>query len=148
MVPASKDDIPFLAMHSRTADVDELLASAGATPTEAMEQGLEHSVQTWTGLIDGVPCCMFGVAKVDWSDEIAACWMVGTDAVDRHPMAFLRGSRMAFAEMLKLYPTLCNYVDARHSKAIQWLSWLGAEIREAQAYGVAGLPFHYFEIRR
>lgn len=147
MVPASIHDIPFLAANAREADAAELMAVCGMTPEEAMTQGLENSIQAWTGLIDGVPCCMFGVARVDWSNEMGACWMTGTDLIDRHPLVFLRGSRVAFGEMLKLFPALCNYVDSRHSKAIQWLRWLGAEIREPQAYGLAGLPFHFFKIR-
>ena len=146
--PATPDVIPFLAERARQSDIDELQAAAGITPTEAMAGGLRESIKTWTGYLDGIPCCMFGVAQVDVADQIGACWMTGTDLIDLHPRAFLEGSRKAFAEMLTIHPTLINYADARHSKALRWLRWLGAEINEAHPYGVEGLPFHFFQVRR
>ena len=146
--PATPDVIPFLAERARQSDIDELQAAAGLTPAEAMSGGLCESTKTWTGYLNGIPCCMFGVAPVDGADEIGACWMTGTDLIERHPRAFLEGSRRAFREMLEVYPTLINYVDARHSKALRWLRWLGAEVNEARPYGVEGLPFHFFQVRR
>ena len=146
--PATPDVIPFLAERVRQSDVDELQAAAGMTPAEAMAGGLCESIKAWTGYLNGIPCCMFGVAPVEGSSEIGACWMTGTALVERHPRAFLEGSRLAFREMLKLRPTLINYVDARHKKALHWLRWLGAEIAEAEPYGVEGRPFHFFQVRR
>lgn len=146
--PATPDVIPFLAERVRQSDIDELQAAAGVTPSEAMAGGLCESIQTWIGYLNGIPCCMFGVAPVEGSDELGACWMTGTELVERHPRAFLEGSRLAFREMLQIRPTLINYVDARHSKALRWLRWLGAEIAEARPYGVEGRPFHFFQVRR
>lgn len=145
---ATAADIRFIADHARESDVAELLAVAGATPEEAMRLGLEESVAAWTGKLHGIPCCMFGVGPYQWADDHGVCWMVGTDLIDLYPKTFLRGSIKAFAEMHKLFPILCNHVDARHEKAINWLQWAGAEIAEPAPYGVAGLPFRYFQIRR
>jgi hypothetical protein len=146
--PASADDIAFISEHARQSDRDELMAVAGATPEDLMRAGMKDSVAAWTGRLNGVPCCMFGVNRVDWSRTHGVCWMVGTDTIDRFPRVFLEGSLGAFQEMLTLFPVLCNYVDARHTKAIKWLEWAGAEISKPIAYGLAGLPFHFFQIRR
>ena len=146
-VPATAEDIPFLAAHARQADCDELWASARMTPAEAMEYGLNHSEECWVGKIHGEPVCMFGVALCDWSTAYGAAWMVGTDGIDAHPAAFLKGSRAAIARMLHVRPVLCNFVDARHEKAIRWLKLLGATFQAARPYGEANLPFHFFELR-
>jgi len=140
--------IPFLASRARVSDVQEIKAVVGMTPLEALTISLKGSAITWTGYLDGVPCCLFGVGPAEGDPSVGVCWMIGTDDVERYPLAFLKASRRAFAMMLSRFPVLVNCVDARHEKAIRWLRWLGAEIHPAEPYGVAGLPFHFFRVRR
>lgn len=148
MVPAKREDIDVIAANARQSDIDELYATGRVTPREAMEWGFDHSVRCWTGYLGEEPVCMFGVAPTYWSHVTGAAWMVGTTRIDRHPKAFLKGSRAAMVEMLSLYPLLVNFVDCRHTKAIKWLEKLGATFQDPQPYGVLGLPFLFFEIRR
>lgn len=146
--PASPEVIPFLAANVRESDRREIQAVVGLSPMQALSASLNDSERAWTGYLNGEPCCMFGVGPAEGDPKIGVVWMIGTDAIDRHPLAFLKGSRVAFREMLTMFPTLINAVDARHAKALRWLRWLGAEIGEAQPYGVEGLPFHFFRVRR
>jgi len=46
------------------------------------------------------------------------------------------------------YSHLENWVDARNTKAINWLRWLGFTVHDPVPFGVAGLPFHRFDMRR
>src|SRR3546814_3570757 len=62
--PATESDIDVILADIRPADVAEMTA-LGTTPERAMRQGLARSDWTATGLLDGVPVCMFGVAPVN-----------------------------------------------------------------------------------
>ena len=42
---------------------------------------------------------------------------------------------------------LINYTDARYTKALRWLRWLGFHMHEAVPYGVNGELFHPMTLR-
>lgn len=144
--PSTKEDIYAIASHVRPADTDELYASAGSTPTEAMIFGLEQGEETYTGLIDDVPVCMWGVALESLIGNVGMPWMVATTMADKHAMTFLRHCREDVTGVLSKYKKLFNYVDARNTKAIAWLKWLGFAIEEPAPYGVLNMPFHRFSL--
>jgi hypothetical protein len=74
--------------------------------------------------------------------------MLTTTVVDRRPIAFWRGCRPQLASLLKAYDTLVNAIDARHRKALGWGRRLGFRLEAAAPFGVAGLPFHRFRVRK
>lgn len=131
----------------RQADIEELWASNHVSPAYALTHGIRCSSAAWTGMVDGQPVCVFGVAPASLLGSIGVPWMVGTYEIDRHAKAFLRRNKAYVERMSALYNYLVNYVDARNTRAIAWLKWLGFTLNEAQPYGVEGLPFHRFEMR-
>lgn len=150
VVPALPEHIPALVPNIRQADIDEMEAGYSLTPQKAMEIGLKHSSQCWVGLVDGEPIAMAGVNAPSVLSDTAYPWMLGTHHLDREDVkiGFLIQSRKILRTMLQVYAHLENHVDARNTKAIAWLKWLGFTMDEAKPYGPAGLPFHHFEIRR
>lgn len=132
----------------RPEDESELWAAASKTPLQVLLQGLKESHEAWVGLADGVPFCMVGVAPRSILGSTGVPWMVGTVALDRHAKAFLRACRPVLQEMLGRYEHLENWVDARNSRAIRWLWWMGFDVGPTEPYGWMGLPFHHFEMRR
>ncbi len=146
-VEALPEHVDYLAENAREADIAELWATNHVTPKEALLHGLNIS-RCWTGRLYGEPVCMFGFTPVEWGENVAAVWMVGTKKIDEKPLTFLKGSRSAVDFMLSQKPVLVNYVDDRHKKAIRWLRNLGAEIFEPVEYGIDKLPFHFFQIVR
>ena len=90
IIPASADHIPAIAAHVREADRAELWAASCSTPEQALARSLGASRLAWTGTIDGVPVCMFGVAPASILGDVGRPWMIGTDHLDRHPFVFLR----------------------------------------------------------
>lgn len=146
--PATVEHMEHVACHAREADVEELSAAGGFTPLEAMIVGKKWSVECWCGLADGVPICVFGVSSASPLSDTGYPWMVGTDHLDSLAAGFLRRSRGVVKDMLSRYKLLYNYVDARNTRAIRWLRWLGFTIMDTEPYGVCGLPFHRFEMRR
>jgi hypothetical protein len=147
VVPASIDHIESMLPHIREADIVELWAANRVTPEDALLIGIGISTEAWTGLIDGKPVCIFGVAPASMLGGIGVPWMVGTADIDKHAKAFLRRCKSYVKQMLRLYNYLVNYVDSRNTRAIAWLRWLGFTIYDAAPYGFDQAPFHRFEMR-
>lgn len=149
IIPATHDHIAAIGKMVRAADRDELRASTNHSPEEAMEAGLAYSDQAMTGLIDGVPVCMWGVVRESLVMNMGVPWMVATSLLDKNAATFLRHCKGPVLAMLGDYDTLINHVDARNVKAIRWLKWLGFKVeREPVEYGVEKLPFHRFSMSR
>lgn len=148
IVPAKAEHIAAIAANVRAADRAELWASSCSAPGDVLKRGLSVSAKTWTGMIDGVPVCMFGVAPASVMAGAGRPWMVGTDMLDRYPRTFLRRCRPMVYEMLDMFPYLENYVDFRNTRAIEWLRWLGFSFSEPELIGPFRLPFLRFYMMR
>lgn len=138
----------FIATHAREADVTELLASSGSTPLQAMQAGMKDTTNVYTGLLDGVPVCMFGARAFSVLGGMGCAWMIGSRALDgyRVQRALLRISLEVVDALQAEYPRLLyNFVDERNHKAIRWLRWLGFKFAAPIPIGVNGemfIPFH------
>lgn len=140
---AEFEDAALIASNARAADVVEL-AALGTDPETAMYKGLTVSTHVWTGLVDGAPVCMFGVAPRSVVTGRGCPWMVGSSLLDRYAVTFIRRCGAQVQMMRDSYNLLENHVDARNELAIRWLMWLGFTIEPAAPYGVNGEPFHRF----
>lgn len=148
IVPTTEDHIEFVAEHMREDDINEVYASSGLSPYVALRFSCKMSDPCYTGTADDEPVCIFGVVPKSMLSDTGVPWLLGTDAVSRHARAFLRRNKKVVKQWRERFELLENYVDARNKKSIAWLEWLGFEIHPAKPYGVQGLPFHYFEMRR
>lgn len=97
--------------------------------------------------LDGRLICLFGYIPRSMMSDVAYPWMVASDEIARIPGILTRQARGYCSAVLGEYPVLFNYVDARNDRSIEWLSRLGFSISPAEPFGVAGLPFHRFEMR-
>lgn len=140
--PAVASDIDAMLPHIRAADVDEM-AALGKTAEEAMRGGLAAGDWTMTGLVDGVPVCMFGVAPLSVLNGIGAPWMLATDGLEAAQVPFLRTCRPVVRAMRDSYPRLLNIVDERNTVARRWLRWLGFrfDLDAVKFNGQTFLPF-------
>lgn len=151
LVPATREHAQAIAANARDADRDELWASSRSEPLDAMLRGLEGTPRAWVGMYDGEPACMFGAWPFSALGGIAAAWMIGSRVLEGHgaQRALLRVSKPVVAYMRDQYPELLyNFVDERNTSAIRWLRWLGFEFAEAIPYGVDGLPFLPFYMKK
>lgn len=144
--PLTIQDIPLIEDNARQADIDEMEAASGWTISEALEYALRVSIQPSVIVINGEIVAALG--DCPHSDDVGIPWLISTTAMDRHPRAFLRVCQQLVLGMSERHKTLLNFVDARNTRAIRWLQWLGFQIGPAQPYGVAGLPFHQFILQR
>lgn len=129
----------------RQADRDEVAAASGKTPAEALVYSLRKSSVAYTALVNGVPEVMFGVGDINILAGVGAPWLLGTEAVERHYVAFLRGSVKWRNQLLRRYPVMRNFVDDRNRAAKRWLKWLGFTLSDPVEMN--GHAFRLFELR-
>ena len=136
-----------MAPQVRKADADECWAAAHKTPIESLIGGLQASEKCFTVLHEDRPIAMFGVvargpASPDFP-RIGIVWMLGTDEVIDLWRAFGRWSKVWLGEVAYGYDALMNYVDARNTRHLRWLHWLGFEtVKVHNGHGPEKLPFH------
>lgn len=147
-MPAQPEHVAQIAANVREADKQEFAANY-RTATQVMEAGLRLSTKAYTGLVNDIPVCMFGVAPVSaFMPDHGRPWMVGTTLLDEYAVLFLRRCKPQVKEMKSLYPVLSNYVAQANVKAIEWLKWLGFTVSEIPVLsGLRGIPFLHFELR-
>lgn len=148
IVRAVRDgDAEAIAANLRTADVEEIHGLIGRRDCVAvMREAAGQSTLLWTIEVDGEPAGLFGVAP---AGDIGAPWMLGTPALERAPKQLTKLGRAYVHLMSDKYATLLNYVDARSLKSVYWLACLGFTVqKETEPYGVFGLPFHRFGMKR
>ncbi|WCE04424.1 hypothetical protein [Pseudoxanthomonas sp. JBR18] len=147
IVAATEAHIEAIAATPRPADVAELWASCRVTPEQAMRQGLTVSRHAYTGLIDGVPVCMFGIAPYSILSSKGSPWMIGSTGLQPASVQkeLVRLSRPVVEFMQDQFPEmLFNLVDDRNTAAKRWLRWLGFTLIDPITYGPDALPFRPF----
>jgi quercetin dioxygenase-like cupin family protein len=144
IVQAEICHIALIVKDMRQADVDEF-ACLGMTPETAMTLSLKDATEAWTGLIDGVPVCMFGVSPSHLLTPLRGYpWMMGTHHLEQHAPLFLRRCKKQVARMQKLYPVLENWIAKSNTIAVMWLEWLGFELLESRPFGPSNAIFIKF----
>jgi hypothetical protein len=138
--------VAYVANRMRAADKDEVLASSGLAPFQALMQSVAVSDMLWTGFNTDAPICVFGVRTESFMEGIGIPWMLGTDEMSVCKRDIVLKSTVIVESMLTRYRRLHNYVDARNKASIRWLRWLGFTIYDPVPYGMSQLPFHKFEM--
>lgn len=111
----------------RPADAAEMRA-LGHEPEAALRESLRVATWSVTGLCDGVPVCLFGVAPTVALAGVGAPWMFATNGLARVRRPFVEACRPVVDVMLQDYPRLQNLVHAENRGVLRWLRWLGFEI--------------------
>lgn len=145
IIEAIAEHVDIVASRVREADAREF-ASLLLSPKRALRISLRTSLAAWTGTVDGVPVCMFGVSPGEMME--GRPWLIGTADLDKFAVIFLRRCRLQVERMLQIMPVLVNYVSADNVRAIEWLTWLGFTIEAPIPWGPRGALFHRFSMRR
>jgi hypothetical protein len=148
IVDATRAHALELAPKVRQEDAAEVKASGGYEPLQALELALDASVLSMTLLIDGKVAAMFGVAKATHEVGVGYPWLLSSAAVKHHQKAFFKLSGPAVEQLLAIFPTLVQYVDARYVAALRWLKRLGFELQPPIIFGVEKRPFVPVVLRR
>ena len=119
---ALKPEHSAIVPHLRKADLDEIKLLSGLPPDTAVAYSVAASERGFAVFCDGELCAVFGVSG-------GVIWLVGSDTISEHPIAFYRLSRPFFLNLRKGYKRLENFVDARNFLSLRWLKWLGFNVQ-------------------
>lgn len=140
---ATVEDAFEMAPRMRKADAEEVRASGGYTPIEALLESIRLSGTTArTTRYDGEIMGIWGVMHTSLITREGIPWLLTSDVVDRRPKEFFKICRDEVQSLRRQYDVLTNRIDARYVAALRWARKLGFEVEDqATAFGVSGLPF-------
>lgn len=141
--PATEQDAYEMAPNMRSQDAEEVMASHGWTPLEALVNSYNGS-QECNSIIheDGDVVGMFGVSD---QGAFAMPWLLGANKMLDTKIEFVPQAIEWVDRMSVQYPLLFNFVHKENKVAIRWLKSLGFEfIKEIEDYGVGKEPFIQF----
>lgn len=142
--PATLADVQWLAPRLRGDDVREIRAASGQTPLEALTGAYHASSTCYAIEFHGELAALFGAAPTP-DPTLGSVWLLGSDAVERNAIRFLRESRQWIDRLHESYPILFNYVDARNTLHLKWLKWIGCVFLDRiDGHGHEGRPFYEF----
>jgi hypothetical protein len=116
-----------LNMQLRPEDKEELKASTGLEPREALSLSIANSKITWVVIHKEKIAAIFGLGESQLSN-VGVPWLLATEQFTEFSFKFARHCREVFKVMKSYYPILINYVYSLNSQTIQWLVWLGFRI--------------------
>ena len=94
----------------------------------------------------GNPMGMWGIIKQP--NNSGQVWMLGCKNMledTRDKSEFLRQSRIELKKLHKEFPVLFNYIDARNTVHLRWLTFMGFTIiKKHETFGYEGRPFYEF----
>ena len=113
----------------READVLEV-AGLGQTPEQAITQSFYDSDMVWLAYFEGRPAALIGVGRVSVMGNQGTPWFLTSNVMNEWgaKRALLKYSPVFIQDFLDNYDILVNYVDAKYTKALTWLKWLGFTI--------------------
>lgn len=129
---AAGEDIEYLAARIKDDHAREV-AEGGLMPPDAMRKSFAHSVEAWVATAAGKPFFAMGVEPAGMITASAVAWMLGTDEIDRHPVATLRAARWGIGRAYEITgaASMEQWIPSWYRKGIDFVvRGLGFEARE------------------
>ncbi len=142
IIPATVHHALDLAPRIRRDDKWEVMCSSGLNSVDALTQSIQFSEMCWTALLDGRPEICWGVCKFPPNPSMGIVWLLSSEEMYKIPGRFVRESHTYVDKMLKVFPTLFNYVYVGNMPSRKWLENMGfAASERIEEYGVGKQPF-------
>jgi hypothetical protein len=142
--PARAGDAERLVADLRRADLLEVGAACGPDVLAVVVEAIARTPRCIAADHGGALLFVGGVVPL--GGGVGSPWMLGTNALRRHPVSLTRLARRYLQHAMQTTPHLVNFVDQRNTRSVRWLGGLGFTLFPAEPYGVEGLPFHRFEM--
>lgn len=116
-----------LNMKLREQDIEEVKASNGLAPVEALKISLDVSDKIWVARYKDKIIAVFGRAIHPEDSRVGIAWLLGTDELSQCRKSFMKYS---YAMVQKDFYTdgvelLMNFVSRKNFDSMKWLAWLG-----------------------
>jgi len=123
---ATRIDAHDLTPRLRESDVTEIRRASGMDAAAALDYSVEVSDpdMCWAATLDDRVEVLFGVNEIH-PYRLGGIWMLGSDAIERHPRSFWVHCIRYLNIMHTRYPGLMNFVDVEHESANRWIRKLG-----------------------
>lgn len=121
---ATPGDAAYVGSRLRAEDAAEVLLF-GLDGVEAIQRSMDDSIASECLLVDGEPAAVLGFAMPDLMSGTGTPWILTTPAVEKYPTAFARATKRILNRAFDVAQRLENVTDARYTKAIAWIEWLG-----------------------
>ena len=142
--PATIKDAIQLAPKVRKADREEIRASNGISPLEALVTpfSIDKSKNyTIVGTFNEGVIGMFGACPTK-DTAYGVAWLISSEDLFKHTKQFMKECPYWISQMGNGYEYLYNWIDRRNWKSMKWLQFLGFEPKdEMKQYGAGKLPF-------
>ena len=142
--PAILADALQLAPKMRIADREEIRASNGSSPLEALVIPFTYKKARSYTIIGTAKEGVIGMfADAPTKDpEYGIAWLLSSEDLFKHTKQFIKECPYWVSQMSEGYTYIYNWVDRRNWKSLKWLQFLGFEAKEEiKQYGVGKLPF-------
>lgn len=132
--PATIDDARYVGVRLREGDALEC-EMFGVDGARAIDVGIEASIASECLILDGEPAAVYGLQIDDLMAGTGQPWILTTEVVERHRIAYARAVRAMINRAFAMVDRLENVVDARYTRAIALLEWLGFTV-EPECSGI------------
>ncbi len=144
---AGIDDVNYIADNLRESDMNELIAARGQGIDihEIVETAWRLSVLCWVAVNDEQePIMIWGATPVDATHGLGSPWLLGTEEIYKYGKVLLHEIPAYVTKLHEKFPCLINRIDARNTKTIKWLQYLGFSVEDPVPHGPYGMPFRFF----
>lgn len=144
-MPVDDALIAEVVANVRPEDKLEFECLRGLTVEQELRESVALTAEPRAFIVGGRVAAMFGDIKHD--ERTGVPWLISTTAIEGNHRHFLLECDREVAAMRRRHPVLVNYTDARYTKALRWLRWLGFHMHDAIPYGANGEMFHPMTLR-
>lgn len=130
ITPAGIEDLMEVERAMRPTDRRECELRWGSV-RKALRVSYSNSEKVWTVRAGGALLAVCGVAVTD-HPEYGSAWVLTSQAVERYPIAFLRGSHRVLAMMAWLFPRLEGWILDSYERSVRWAKHLGFRPMESR----------------
>ena len=142
--PAKLADSLELAPKIRKGDRQEIMASDGASPLEALVIPFTQKNAKIYSIIGTQSEGVIGMFGSTPSKEkgYGVVWLLSSEDLFKHTKQFIQECPKWINDMSKGYEYVYNFVDERNWKSLKWLQFLGFEPkRKIGDFGIGKMPF-------
>jgi hypothetical protein len=94
-------------------------------PEAVLRTAIYSNDPIFTGLVNGVPVCMFGSYQPSLMENKIVVWMLGCNRLRKHPKLLMRYAYKILDELGRGYNQIVAMMDPEYEAAMRWVKRLG-----------------------